>query len=71
MTARRNEFLKRFDWRINWLYSQWGEGIKPATRNCEALATEGNLSIRKTLRNGQLLILVGDQEFDITGKRIK
>ena len=71
MTARRNEFLKRFDWRIQWLYSQWGEGVKPATWNSETLVPESGLTVQKILRNGQLLIQVNDQLFDITGKRIE
>ena len=28
MSSKKNDFLNRYNWRINWLYSQWGEGIK-------------------------------------------
>ena len=28
MSSKKNDFLNRYNWRINWLYSQWGEGIQ-------------------------------------------
>ena len=37
LTNRKNDFLDKFNWRINWLYSQLGEGIRPATWDNECV----------------------------------
>jgi len=70
MTARCNEFLKRFDWRIQWLYSQWGEGIMPTQTDWKSV-TGSPLSPEKILRNGQLLILRDGKTYTVTGAEVR
>ena len=69
MSEKLNSFLWYFDWRIQWLYSQWGEGIRPATWDNEEilLAPAG----KKFLRNGQLIILRNGHEYTVTGQFIR
>lgn len=68
MKDRRDDFISHYEWRINWLYQQWGEGIKPTTEGLENERVE--LSGQKIMRNGQLLIQRGDKTYTIRGLRI-
>ena len=69
LTAKRNDFLYRFNWRVNWLYSQWGEGIEPEV---EGLPVTGyGLRVEKVLRDGQLYIIRGGQMYTIQGQIVK
>ena len=63
----RDRFFRRYDWRINWLYSQWGEGIRP-----EMGMDEANTKAKavKVLRNGQIFILRGDKVYNLQGQEI-
>ena len=36
----RDRFFRRYDWRIQWLYSQWGEGIKPLTWDIDPITND-------------------------------
>ena len=63
----RDRFFRRYDWRINWLYQQWGEGIKPATWDIDNVQ-DGAAASRKILRDGQLLILRGDKTYTVQGQ---
>lgn len=63
----RDRFFRRYDWRINWLYQQWGEGIKPATWDIDNVQ-DGAAASQKILRDGQLLILRGDKTYTVQGQ---
>ena len=66
MSGKLSDFLWRYDWRIQWLYSQWGEGIKPATWDIEETNQETYKS-RKMLRNGQLFIECNGHVYTLQG----
>ena len=73
MTERKNAFLDNYNWRINWLYSQWGEGIKPddytpPTTNLDKILEAP--TVQKIFRNGQVLIIRGEKVYDITGREV-
>ena len=51
----RDRFFRRYDWRIQWLYSQWGDGIKPLTWDIDHVE-QPSLVGQKRLINGHLLI---------------
>ena len=68
MSGKLNDFLWRYDWRIQWLYSQWGEGTKPLTWDNEAISSQP--SSRKTLHNGQIVIESNGKKYNILGQEI-
>ena len=68
-TDVRDRYFRRYDWRIQWLYSQWGEGIKPATWDVEQ-AQEKPSRGRKILRNGQILIENNGQVYTLLGQPV-
>ena len=68
MAAKQSEFISRFNARINWLYSQWGEGIKPATTG--TVLSPDQPQSTKILRNGQVLILRNGSCYTITGQLV-
>ena len=71
MTAKRNEFINKFNWRTNWLYQQWGEGVKPIGLGVEQMADQNiRTEAKKILHNGQIRIMYGDKTYDIVGRRI-
>ena len=70
MTAKRDRFFRRYDWRVQWLYSQWGEGIRPDTWDVENTPEEV-LPATKMLRDGQVLIRRGGKTYDVQGKQIQ
>lgn len=69
MSAKRDKFFRRYDPRIKWLYSQWGEGIKPATWDNSAIYTDEKETSRgrKILRDGQLFIERNGILYTLTG----
>ncbi len=72
LSGKLNDFLQRYDWRINWLYSQWGEGIKPVTWDIEnTIVPTQNIQTRKILHNGELHIIRGGNTYTIQGQRIE
>lgn len=72
MSNRKKDFLNAFNWRVNWLYSQWNEGIKPATWN-NGLVESQELKVdsKKILRDGQLIIQRGEQFYNLQGQQIR
>lgn len=68
MSGKRNDFLWHFDWRIDWLYSQWGEGTKPAAWDYPMI--EDGVQEHKILRNGHLLIERNGIWYDVLGRPI-
>ena len=69
MTAKRQEFINKFNWRTNWLYSRWGEGTKPVMQGIEDPA-DSRMEAKKVLRNGQIRIYRGDKTYDLIGRAI-
>ena len=70
MASKQTEFLNRFNWRINWLYKQWGEGSQPATWNNDVLSSDQAHPV-KFMQDGRIFIRVNDAVYDITGQRIQ
>ena len=66
MTAKRQEFINKFNWRTNWLYQQWGEGTKPVMQGIEDPA-DSRMEAKKVLQNGQIRILRGNKTYNIVG----
>jgi len=74
MASKVNEFISRYNSRTQWLYSQWGEGIKPSdiSSQNEEYGVEFNVEkAEKIIRNGQLYIRVNNTLYDVTGKRVQ
>ena len=72
MTAKRDKFFRRYDWRIQWLYSQWGEGTKPVTYDLEEVESQKPESeSTKLLRDGQLYLMYKGQMYDVRGQRVR
>ena len=76
MNGRKQEFLSRMNWRINWLYSQWGEGDSTPLPDdgadaavSEAVADANRAGI--IFRDGQLLITSGGRTYTILGAEVK
>ena len=66
MAGRKQEFLSRMNWRLNWLYSQWGEGYEtPVPEVRPSDAADSRAVIR--LVNGQLLIQRDGKQYTLTG----
>lgn len=71
MAVKRNDFLSRYDWRIDWLYRQWGEGVKPQTYDVENASSQPSAnSYRKILRDGQLYIVRGNRIYTVSGQSV-
>ena len=66
-TDVRDRFFRRYDWRIAWLYSQWGEGIEPqgiTYHNTDA-------KVVKVLRDGQLIIERNGKRYTVSGIEVR
>lgn len=68
MAGRKQEFLSRLNWRMNWLYSQWGDG-QASDLSTTATDQQPNTTIR--LVNGQLIIERDGKGYTITGQPIE
>ena len=75
MTSRTSDFLWRYDWRIQWLYGQWGEGIQPTAEDVEIVESGGvrderssQVESRKILRDGHVLIERNGVVYDPLGR---
>ncbi|MBQ0034762.1 MAG: CotH kinase family protein [Bacteroidales bacterium] len=64
MSARYADFLDRFNWRIQWLYRQWGEGNPGDGSSVENVETA---QPQKIWRDGQLYILKSGRLYSLTG----
>ncbi len=74
MNDKRQEFLYRFNRRIQWLYSQWGEGIPPTdtTGEEQISAPDSNRpQSRKILIDGHLYILRDNKKYTPTGMHVE
>ena len=65
----RDRFFRRYDWRVEWLYSQWGAGTEPANGMQEP--TGGEEESRKFLMNGRVVILRNGHAYDIMGREVE
>ena len=74
MNDRKREFLDRMNWRINWLYSQWGEGdstpLPDALDNTAQQPDDSRQSSTLRLVNGQILILRDGKTYTIQGQLV-
>lgn len=75
MSGKKKEFLNRMNWRINWLYSQWGEGDStPIIDAVEQVSNDRPTSSsqsRIVISDGKLLIERDGQRYTITGQLIE
>ncbi len=62
MAEAIQKYWDNINWRINWLYSQWGEGTQSGVETVEKAT-----SARKQLINGQLFILKNNHVYTATG----
>lgn len=74
MDSAKQAFVSNLTWRVNWLYSQWGNGLSALDFN-EILdpneQTAGQLQPVKTFRNGQFVIIRNGQIYSVTGSRLQ
>ena len=70
MTDRRNDFIDRYNWRINWLYKQWGEGIQPTAESLEYKDERLENKTQKILRDGKMIILRNGKTYTASGTLI-
>ena len=69
-TDVRDRFFRRYNWRIEWLFSQWGDGIRPAT--LDAGQTEFfETGTTKILQNGRIIILRAGRSYNIQGQLVE
>lgn len=66
---KRDKFFRRYSWRIDWLYSQWKDGKKPATYDVDEVLSD-KVQSTKVFRNGQVVIIRNGQTYDIMGRTI-
>lgn len=69
MTGKLNYFLEKYDWRVGWLYAQWGEGIEPIQEGLES--GKWKVESRKELRNGKIVILRNGKAYTLQGQHIQ
>ena len=68
----RDRFFRRYDWRIEWLYSQWGEGIRPATYGISSPDQPADQTdAKKFIRNGQIYILRNGHLYNLSGQLVE
>ena len=71
-TDVRDRFFRRYDWRIQWLYGQWGEGIEPSSQDIEEVMANGRMDEwTKVLRDGQLYLMYKGTMYNVQGLRVK
>ena len=72
MSDRKKEFLNRMNWRINWLYSQWGEGNDtPISDAVETVEPDTQSATHITIHNGTLLIERNGHRYTVTGQLVE
>ena len=69
MSSKSGDFLWRYDWRIQWLYSQWGEGSKPATWDVSN-TQQDDIQCTKVLLDGRIYIQRDGRIYTITGLQL-
>lgn len=75
MLGRKQEFLSRMNARLQWLYSQWGEGDPtPIQTDNESVVTDPLHTAhpsRLLIVNGQLLIERDGRRYNLTGQLVE
>ena len=74
MSGRKQELLSRLNWRINWLYSQWGEGLESPATSVEQQQPDQPAPAHRSkivFSNGQLLIQHNGRRYTLTGERLE
>lgn len=66
----RDCFFRRYDWRIQWLYSQWGEGLKPTTEDVELIHQQSEIS-KKVIKEGHIFIQRNGRLYDLNGRLVE
>lgn len=69
-TDVRDNFFYHYDWRIQWLYRQWGEGIQPNAQDIKQISQEPNANSQKLIKNGRIFILRDGHMYNLLGHRI-
>jgi hypothetical protein len=72
MTDRKNEFTSRLSSRIQWLYSEWGEGTPPPI-DPEAIeqtksSTETGTARKLLQPDGRIVIERNGRMYDLLGR---
>ena len=72
MNDRKNDFTGRLSSRIQWLYSQWGEGTEPPI-DPEAIeqtksSTECGTARKLLLPDGRIVIERNGKTYDLIGR---
>ena len=71
MASELNDMLSNLNWRINWLHSQWGDGV-PGKEDTYTPVNEPSANTTvKVIRNGQLLILRNGSTYTVMGIKIE
>lgn len=72
MNSAKQSFLNNLNWRVNWLRSQWGNGL--SALEPDLFKEEGNMSAdgrmttpTKLFRNGQIVIYRDGKYYSLTG----
>jgi len=78
MAQKKQDFLTQFNWRINWLHSQWGDGTPGLNDNPNwtGIAVENSddtvsSSAVKVVRGGQLLIIRDGRTYNALGQMVE
>ena len=67
MNGKKQEFLSRMNSRLQWLYTQWGEGDSTPVPNDLAPVAAQQPAVSKRIVNGQLIIRCEDKDYTILG----
>ena len=68
MNGRKQEFLSRMNSRLQWLYSQWGEGDStPITDDRPPVAVQ-QTAVSKRIENGRIIIRCQGKDYTILGQ---
>ena len=77
MNDRKQEFLSRMNWRLAWLYKQWGEGDSTPLPDDDDLTdlrtytTDNHSHATVRISNGQLYILRNGHRYTVTGQKME
>ena len=64
MDAKYEQIMEYLSWRVDWLRSQWGEGVAAIPE------ADGQPTAVKTFMNGQMVILRDGVRYSVTGIRL-
>lgn len=70
MAQKHAEYLGYLDWRMNWLYSVWGEGVPDPEPQTGWQETNPITTPSKVLIGGKLFIQVNGKNYTIDGRQV-